>query len=51
MILIEMKKKYLQSLQMNIYCKKRKHHLHHLFTRLFYLNSNVHKKTGIQMFV
>ena len=43
-----MKKKYLESLQMNIsnsYCKKRKRHLHLQYIRMFI------KKTGIQMFV
>ena len=56
-----MKKKHLESLQMNIpnsYCDRRKHHLHlatfhHLFnivlfTRLFLLYSNVHEKQAFK---
>ena len=52
-----MKKKYLESLQMNIsnsYCQKCKHHLHlnqlSLFssTGLFLLYSNVHKKQAFK---
>ena len=57
-----MKKKYLESLQINIsnsYCQKRKHHLHlnqlNLFSRLILLPLSsifeCSQKTGIQMFV
>lgn len=58
---IDMKRKYLESLRMNItnsYCKRRKHYLHlwsiyliTLFTRLCVLYLNVHRKMDIQMFV
>ena len=58
---IDMKRKYLESLRMNItnsYCKRRKHHLHlwlfyliASFTRLCVLHLNVHRKIDIQMFV
>ena len=55
-----MKKKYLESLQMNIlnsYCQKCKHHLHpnqlNLFSSLIHLSlssrySNVHKKQAFK---